>query len=77
VWGSGGHTGLTIKAYRKKSELSLEEICVSSSIVAVRRAGLSSQERWYTGCHSFKATDRFPLLALTATTFWKQFVAFL
>lgn len=63
--------GLKIKAYRKKLESSLEEICVSRSLVAVRRTGLPSQGKWYTGCQSFRGIDHFPILAFTATTFWK------
>lgn len=72
VWGSGGHMGLKIKAYRKKLKSSLEEICVSSSLAAVRRAGLPLQGRQYTGCQSSKGIDHFPILVFTATSFWKS-----
>lgn len=66
IWGggSGDHMGLKIKAYRKKLEWSLEGICVSSSLAAVRRAALPQQEDWiqtasfaeefsYPGFHSY------------------------
>lgn len=68
---SRGHMGLKIKSYSKKLASSWEQICVSRSRGAVSSSSFT-RRRCCPGCPSSKGRDRFPILPVTATTFWKS-----
>lgn len=64
--------GFENQSLQKEIGVKLRRNLCEQQLVAVRRTGLPSQRWSYTGCQSFKGIDHFPILAFTATTFWKS-----